>query len=93
MFRIPCPYCGPRDATEFRHQGETRTRPDPRSTTREQWRAYLYENDNLAGWVRETWYHALGCRRFISVARNTTTNETKPADDSDLASDSEGPPG
>ncbi len=79
MFRIPCPYCGPRDATEFRHQGESRNRPDPRTVTRGQWRAYLYEKDNVAGWTRENWYHGVGCRRFISVERNTVTNETRPA--------------
>lgn len=79
MFRIPCPHCGPRDATEFRHQGESRIRPDTRSTTRERWRAYLYEKDNAAGWTREVWYHALGCRRFIGVERDTVTNEVRPA--------------
>jgi heterotetrameric sarcosine oxidase delta subunit len=78
VFRIPCPHCGPRDATEFRHQGESRERPDPRSATREQWRAYLYEKDNVAGWTRETWYHGLGCRRFITVERDTVTNEARP---------------
>jgi heterotetrameric sarcosine oxidase delta subunit len=38
----------------------------------------LYEKDNVAGWTRETWYHGLGCRRFIRVDRNTVTNETRP---------------
>jgi heterotetrameric sarcosine oxidase delta subunit len=38
----------------------------------------LYEKDNVAGWTRETWYHGLGCRRFIAVERNTVTNETRP---------------
>lgn len=77
MFRIPCPHCGLRDASEFRHHGEARTRPDPRTVTPQEWRAYLYEQPNLAGWISETWYHRAGCRRFVSVARNTVTNETR----------------
>lgn len=78
MFRIPCPHCGLRDASEFRHHGETRARPDLRTVTPPEWRAYLYDQRNLAGWVSETWYHRAGCRRFVTVQRNTTTNETRP---------------
>ncbi|MGH8859748.1 MAG: sarcosine oxidase subunit delta [Jatrophihabitantaceae bacterium] len=79
MFRIPCPHCGLRDAAEFRHQGECRVRPDPRTATPQEWRTYLYAQDNVAGWTRETWYHAFGCQRFVTVERDTTTNETRPA--------------
>jgi sarcosine oxidase subunit delta len=77
MFLIPCPHCGLRDAVEFRHQGESRERPDPRTATPPEWRAYLYEKQNVAGWTRETWYHRAGCRRFISVERDTVSNEIR----------------
>lgn len=78
MFRIPCPHCGLRNASEFRHLGEGRTRPDPQTATPAQWRGYLYEQHNVAGWSVESWYHAFGCRRFISVERHTVTNEARP---------------
>ena len=79
MFRLPCPHCGPRDASEFRHVGEARTRPDPQTADPGQWRTYLYEQRNVAGWTTESWFHTFGCRRFVSVERHTVTNETRPA--------------
>lgn len=79
MFQIPCPNCGPRNVAEFGHAGERRSRPDPQASTPGQWRDYLYTNDNPAGWTRETWYHRLGCRRFVSVERHTVSNEIRPA--------------
>jgi len=77
MILLPCPWCGPRDASEFGHVGEPAPRPDPRTATPGQWRAYLYLcliNDRA---VTETWYHRMGCRRFIKVERHTDTNETR----------------
>ncbi len=79
MFRIPCPHCGPRNASEFRHAGERGVRPDPRTATPAEWRTYLYEKRNVAGWTTETWYHGFGCRRFVSVERHTVTNEVRAA--------------
>lgn len=79
MFRIPCPHCGLRNVSEFRHAGEQRTRPEPQTATPAQWRNYLYDRRNGADWSAETWYHAFGCRRFVSVERNTVTNEVRPA--------------
>lgn len=79
MFRIPCPHCGLRNASEFRHVGEARTRPDPQTVDPRQWRTYLYEQRNVAGWSTESWYHTSGCRRFISVERHTVTNLARPA--------------
>lgn len=75
MIRIPCPHCGPRDSLEFRHAGTPRPRPEPASTTPQEWRRFLYEKDNLADRVTETWYHSFGCRRFFTVTRHTVTNE------------------
>jgi heterotetrameric sarcosine oxidase delta subunit len=77
MMLVPCAWCGPRDATEFAHVGEAVARPDSATATREQWRAYLYLRANPCGWTTETWYHRLGCRKFISVERHTQTNEIR----------------
>jgi heterotetrameric sarcosine oxidase delta subunit len=78
VIRIPCPYCGPRNSTEFRHVGEPRNRPATVGTDRAEWRRYLYVHDNPLGWTRETWFHTAGCRRFIEVERHTGTNESRP---------------
>jgi heterotetrameric sarcosine oxidase delta subunit len=79
VIQIPCPYCGPRNSTEFRHVGEARRRPDPASAERTEWRRYLYVHDNPLGWVHETWFHGSGCRRFLDVERHTGSNEVRSA--------------
>jgi heterotetrameric sarcosine oxidase delta subunit len=75
MIAIDCPWCGPRNVTEFAYQGESRARPEPASATPSSWRRYLYVRANPAGPVTETWLHRSGCRRFLVVERDTTTNE------------------
>lgn len=77
MILVPCPYCGPRNASEFRWGGEIKPRPDPNSTTKEQWRDYLYLRRNAAGWITETWYHQAGCGRYFRGERDTVTNEIR----------------
>lgn len=76
--QLPCPWCGPRNVAEFRHQGEAVPRPDPEDTTPEQWRGYLYLRRNVNGWSEETWYHTAGCRRFFRLRRHTGSNEVRP---------------
>jgi heterotetrameric sarcosine oxidase delta subunit len=78
MMMVPCPWCGPRDAGEFRQAGEVVPRPDPAEATPEQWRAYLYLRANAWGWVTETWYHRMGCRRYVVLERHTETHEFRP---------------
>lgn len=80
MLLIDCPHCGARNSSEFRHTGEARRRPAPASVTPLAWRDYLYTRTNEAGWVREGWYHSMGCRRFFSLERHTVTNQTRPAE-------------
>jgi len=77
MITIPCPYCGPRNTSEFRYVGEQGSRPDPNRTTPAEWRSYLYTQSNEAGWVAETWWHGSGCRRYLIVERHTVTNEVR----------------
>lgn len=81
MMLVPCPWCGPRNATEFRYGGPTATRPDPVSTTPQQWREHLYTQANPLGWSRESWYHRAGCRRYLTLDRHTGTNEIRAAVD------------
>ena len=69
---ITCPYCGPRDLSEFAYQGDgNRTRPDPASTDQDAWNAYVYDRLNPAGDHHEIWQHSGGCRAHLKVVRAT----------------------
>lgn len=71
---IPCPFCGPRDSQEFVYRGDASlTRPDPREEPGAFF-DYVYLRDNVAGEMREHWYHAAGCRSWIVVLRETRTH-------------------
>ncbi|MCO5065520.1 MAG: sarcosine oxidase subunit delta [Rhizobiaceae bacterium] len=73
---ISCPYCGPRDVSEFTYQGDgNRTRPDPASTDLDAWNAYVYDRVNIAGEHNEIWQHSGGCRMHLAVTRNTLTHK------------------
>jgi len=101
MILLPCAWCGPRDAAEFQHVGELVARPDPRTASQQQWRVYLYLRANRRDWTVETWYHRMGCRRYIQVERHTETNEVRHAGTSGVTgaagvtgtAESAGPPG
>lgn len=74
MMQLACPWCGHRNVSEFRYMGELLDRPDPATTTREEWRSYLYMRRNPAGRLEEGWYHRAGCRQFFEAVRDTTNN-------------------
>lgn len=69
-FRIACPNCGERSYTEFWFGGEV---PDPGDDDFAQ--AWLRRN--AAGVQLERWFHAAGCRRWLTVERDTITNEVQ----------------
>ena len=73
--RIPCPYCGERDAEEFSIQGEVAgphpTPSDFKEDDLEAFHAYVNLRVNEYGPTREYWYHASGCRRWLIVNRDT----------------------
>ena len=75
MLLIVCPHCGPRNSNEFSFLGERSARPDVATTTPAEWRRYLYMKSNPAGRQDERWFHGAGCRRFLDITRDTTTNE------------------
>jgi heterotetrameric sarcosine oxidase delta subunit len=77
MLLIPCPWCGPRDETEFRYGGEAHiARPaEPERLTDAQWAGYLFMRSNPKGLFAERWVHAAGCRRWFNVIRHTVTHE------------------
>jgi sarcosine oxidase, subunit delta len=77
MLLIRCPWCGPRDETEFRYGGEAHiARPtDPQTVDDAAWADYLFMRNNPKGWLRERWVHAAGCRRWFNAERHTVTHE------------------
>jgi heterotetrameric sarcosine oxidase delta subunit len=85
MLRLPCPYCGLRDHSEFRYGGDaTRPRPGHDVTDAKAWHDFVFLFDNPKGAHKEYWQHVLGCRRWIVVERNTLTQDiagSRPARD------------
>jgi len=76
MFLIECPYCGPRDESEFTCGGEAHiVRPaDPDALSDEEWARYLFLRTNPKGTHHERWLHAHGCRRWFNVRRDTVSH-------------------
>ena len=76
MLLMACPWCGPRDETEFAYGGEAHiVRPkDPGALSDAQWADYLFMRKNTRGPHLEQWSHAAGCRRWFNVRRDTGTN-------------------
>jgi sarcosine oxidase subunit delta len=81
--RIPCPYCGPRDSSEFSYLGDaTVARPEPDANgvvNDDAMYDYVYLRANPAGPHRELWYHGSGCHGWLVVTRDTLTHEIQDA--------------
>ncbi len=70
---IRCPNCGPRPSSEFSYGGEVRPAADPASSDADEV-ARLWLRRNVAGPQRERWFHAAGCRRHVTLTRDTRSN-------------------
>ncbi|EQD83216.1 sarcosine oxidase subunit delta [Saccharopolyspora erythraea D] len=81
MMLIPCPWCGPRDESEFHYGGQADVRypENPQTVSDEDWGRFLFFRDNPKGVFAERWVHAAGCRRWFNVERDIVTNEIHPA--------------
>jgi heterotetrameric sarcosine oxidase delta subunit len=77
MLLITCPWCGPRDETEFRYGSEADVAypTDPHALTDAQWADYVFARRNPKGRFAERWSHSAGCRRWFNVVRDTVTHE------------------
>jgi heterotetrameric sarcosine oxidase delta subunit len=74
---IPCPFCGPREHSEFAYGGDATVRR-PREAEPvwgPAWQAYVYERANPRGPHLEYWQHVQGCRQWLVVSRDTLTHE------------------
>jgi heterotetrameric sarcosine oxidase delta subunit len=76
--RIPCPNCGQRPIEEFVY-GEIPVVPDSLSDPdeRDLDRAFMHENSE--GPTTERWFHTYGCRRWLTLRRDTRNDEISPA--------------
>lgn len=69
--KIPCPHCGARDHSEFTFGDELR--PIEAADPDEDFaRVYLRTNTPVV--QRERWFHAGGCRRWLTLRRDVATN-------------------
>lgn len=76
MLLIDCPYCGPRDETEFSCGGEAHIlRPlAENQITDTEFADYLFLRDNPKGVFLERWVHTAGCRRWFNACRDTVSH-------------------
>lgn len=79
MLYIHCPNCGLRNEDEFIYGDDARHRrpQEPAKLSDREWCDYIYTVPNTKGWVTELWWHVRGCRRWVTVRRNTETNELR----------------
>ena len=77
MLLINCPFCGPRDETEFSCGGEAHiARPLAENKISDaEFADYLFMRDNPKGLFLERWRHSAGCRRWFNMARDTVSHE------------------
>jgi len=71
------PLLGPRDSAEFVYKGDASLidRPNGMTASPDEMHDYAYLRDNIAGEMRELWYHEQGDRAWLVVTRNTLTHE------------------
>lgn len=79
---ISCPFCGARNSGEFTYLGDAAPqRPTlpleegDGEAAQDAFFDYVYLRDNVAGEMREYWYHGGGCRSWLVAVRNTLTHE------------------
>jgi heterotetrameric sarcosine oxidase delta subunit len=77
VLRIPCPFCGERDETEFRFRGAADVQRPAATTGLAEFNRYVYERDNPLGWHREWWLHVGGCRQLLRVERHTLSHQIR----------------
>ncbi|MBL8985061.1 MAG: sarcosine oxidase subunit delta [Gemmatimonadales bacterium] len=71
---IPCPTCGVRPYGEFWCSGELPDGGHGGSDDAEADFERVWLKRNVAGLQTERWFHHAGCRRWVTVRRDTLTN-------------------
>jgi sarcosine oxidase subunit delta len=75
MQLFSCPFCGPRDETEFLFAAEAgKIRPEPApEISAEDWSSYLHSVGNPRGATREIWVHQT-CGEYFVMDRDTVSH-------------------
>ena len=73
--QMHCPFCGPRDAGEFRFGGDPSIPRPGEGASDAEWAQYLYFRDNPRGTAREYWVHSQGCGQWLIASRDTVTHD------------------
>jgi len=74
MLWITCPTCGERPVNEFRFGGELPHVPDSITHPADRNLDWVWMQDNVDGITTERWFHAAGCRRWLTLRRDTRTD-------------------
>jgi len=74
MLWITCPRCGRRPVEEYTFGGELRGVPDRITDPVERDVDYVWMYDNIHGVTSERWFHHAGCRRWLTLRRDTSTD-------------------
>lgn len=79
MMLIECPWCGPRNETEYGYGGQAHVAypEDPSTLSDKEWAKFLFYRTNPKGLFAERWVHSAGCRRWFNAVRDTVTYEFK----------------
>jgi sarcosine oxidase subunit delta len=67
---IPCPHCGLRPIQEFIH-GEIPVVPDSITDAEQRDLDRAFMRENREGVITERWFHTFGCRRWLTLERDT----------------------
>ncbi len=73
---LSCPHCGTRPHSEFWYGGEVPVRGAPATEVdleEDFERVWLHRN--ARGLQEERWFHWSGCRRWLTVVRDTRNNK------------------
>lgn len=71
--KIPCPHCGLRPVHEFMY-GEVAEVPESITDSDARDLDHAFMRNNPAGPTIERWFHVAGCRRWLTVRRDTTSD-------------------
>lgn len=76
MLLIHCPFCGPRNESEFTYGGPALAQraEDPAAMSDADWVDCLTVPPNPMGWLEERWWHARGCGSWLTIRRHTVTH-------------------
>jgi sarcosine oxidase subunit delta len=78
--RINCPFCGERDLQEFVYHGDAGARRPAvaaAASPEDERRKYvetIHFLDNPAGAHKGFWHHRAGCRRWLTIVRDTRSH-------------------